>query len=211
MMRDEMWEEAARVVRGDVRGLLSVREDLVRRWTEPHRGYHSLRHLDEVVAALGELRATTIGTEAEWAGVVFAAWFHDAVYDVTTPADNERLSSGLARSALSRRGAGPQVVDLTCALVEASAGHDVSATHGPHAAFHDADLWILSAPPERFDQYCSDVRREYGSVPDAAYAAGRSAILRPFLDRDSVYRTPHARQRWEASARRNLSRELSRL
>jgi len=211
MKRDELWEEAARVVRGDVRGLLSVREDLEQRWSEPQRGYHDLRHLDEVVTALAALRPSTIDSDLDWAGAVFAAWFHDAVYDVETPADNERLSSQLARTALSANGVDPRVVDLTCSLVDASETHEVSETTGSQAAFHDADLWILSAPVERFDAYCQDVRREYASVPDDAYATGRSAILRPFLERGSIYRTHHARRRWEPGARHNLGRELARL
>ncbi|MDT0213162.1 hypothetical protein Q9R29_04620 [Rothia sp. ARF10] len=211
MLRDEMWEEAARVVRGDVRGLLSVHDDLERRWAEPHRGYHDLRHLDEVVAALVELRPASIDTDTEWASVVLAAWFHDAVYDVETPGDNERLSADLARTALSRSGVDAEVVDATCSLVEASAAHDVTDVRGPHAAFNDADLWILGAPEDRFDGYCADVRREYAAVPDADYATGRAAILRPFLERDSVYRTDHARLQWEPAARRNLRRELDRL
>ena len=211
MMRDEMWEEAARVVRGDVRSLLSLRADLERRWSEPHRGYHDLRHLDEVSAALMELRETTLDTDTDWAAVVFAAWFHDAVYDVATPADNERRSSDLARHALSENGIPDDVVSTTCELVEASAAHDVTETRGPQAAFHDADLWILGAPAERFDGYCADVRREYAAVPDDAYAEGRGAILRPFLARESIYRSEHARRLWEPAARENLRRELARL
>ena len=211
MKRDELWEEAARVVRGDVRSLLSVREDLEQRWSEPQRGYHDLRHLDEVVDALAELRPSTIANDLDWAATVFAAWFHDAVYDVEAPADNERLSSELARATLSRSGADRRVVELSCSLVEASETHEVRETTGPQAAFHDADLWILSAPAERFDTYCDDVRREYAAVPDDAYASGRSAILLPFLERASVYRTDHARCHWEPSARDNLGRELDRL
>lgn len=211
MMRDEMWEEAARVVRGDVRGLFSVRQDLEGRWTEGHRGYHDLRHLDEVLSALVELRDESLDTDREWASVVFAAWFHDAVYDVAAPADNERLSAELARTTLSANGVESQVVGATCALVMASAAHEVRETRGPQAAFHDADLWILGAPAERFDRYCADVRREYSAVPDDAYADGRGAVLRPFLDRESIYRTDRARLLWEASARGNLQRELARL
>jgi len=211
MQRDEVWDEAVRVVRGDVHGLVSVREDLGRRWSEPHRGYHDLRHLDEVVAASVDLRAGVIDTDEDWAGVVLAAWFHDAVYDVADPADNEHLSAGLARASLSDHGVDPAVVDTVTSLVEASANHVVTQTRGPQAVFHDADLWILSAPEDRFGEYCADVRSEYASVPDAAYAQGRSAILEPLLDRPWVYRTGHARRDWEPAARANLSRELSRL
>lgn len=108
---------------------------------------------------------------------------------------------------MSASGIGGDVVDLTCALVEASQAHEVRDTSGPHAAFHDADLWILGAPSERFDTYCADVRREYAAVPADAYATGRSAILRPFLQRETIYRTEHARRLWESAARDNLSRE----
>ncbi len=211
MLRDEMWDEAVRAVRGDAHGLFSVREDLVERWSETHRGYHDLRHLDEVIHALTELRQDALESDTEWACVVFAAWFHDAVYDIAAGAENERLSAELARTTLSDNGIGSEVVDAIVSLVLASELHDVDETRGPQAAFHDADLWILSAPEDRFDDYCAAVRREYAAVPDHAYARGRTAILQPFLERESVYRTQHARQQWEPAARSNLDRELTRL
>ncbi|EAP97131.1 hypothetical protein JNB_16639 [Janibacter sp. HTCC2649] len=211
MMRDKTWDEAVRAVRGDAHGLVSVREDLVARWSEAHRGYHDLRHLDEVLHAVTELRESTLGSDPEWAGVVFAAWFHDAVYEIAPGAENERLSAELARTTLSASGIGSEIVEAVASLVLASEAHDVHETHGPQAAFHDADLWILSAPEARFDDYCAAVRREYAAVPDDAYATGRSAILAPFLERETVYRTGHARDQWEAAARRNLTRELTRL
>ncbi|MEO7268720.1 MAG: hypothetical protein ABIW49_05895 [Knoellia sp.] len=211
MLRDEMWDEAVRAVRGDAHGLVSVREDLVTRWSETHRGYHDLQHLDEVVSALTELRENALYSDTEWAWAVFAAWFHDAVYVIATGAENERMSAELARTTLSANAIGSEVVDAVVSLVLASEAHDVHETRGPQAAFHDADLWILSAPESRFDDYCEAVRREYAAVPDDAYAQGRTTILAPFLERDSVYRTTHARQRWEPEARRNLTRELTRL
>lgn len=215
MLRDTTWDEAVRAVRGDVHGLVSAREDLVLRWSEKHRGYHDLRHLDEVLEALTELRDSALDTDAEWAAVVFAAWFHDAVYDIAAPdnpgPDNERRSGELTRNVLSANAIDAVTVAQVVSLVEASEAHDVSDTHGPQAAFHDADLWILSAPQVRFDDYCDQVRGEYAAVPDAAYAHGRAAILTPFLTRDRVYRTDHAHRMWESTARDNLSRELARL
>ena len=59
-------------------------------------------------------------------------------------------------------------------------GHNAPAEDALTAAFHDADLWILSAPQERFDAYCAQVREEYAFVPQDAYRAGRTAVLRPF-------------------------------
>ena len=211
MLRDTSWDEAVRAVRGDVHGFVSTHENLIARWSESHRGYHDLRHLDEVLVALTELRDTTLETDADWAAVVFAAWFHDAVYDVPAGAQNERRSAELARTTLSGSGVGRAVVASVVALVEASEAHEVLETHGPQAAFHDADLWILSAPATRFDEYCAAVRQEYAGVPDEAYAQGRSAILTPFLERERVYRSDCASRLWERTARANLARELARL
>ncbi len=86
---------------------------------------------------------------------------------------------------------------------------DVGDTLG--AAFHDADLWILSAPQERFDAYGALVREEYAWVPDVAFRAGRRAILEDFLRRDRLYATDHAHAHWDAPARVNLQREVDRL
>ena len=55
------------------------------------------------------------------------------------------------------------------------------------------------------------MRQEYAHVPEAAYKKGRSAILRPLLHRDRIYRTRHALDSWERPAQINLGRELSRL
>ena len=91
-----------------------------------------------------------------------------------------------------------------------------TAEHGPttdpvHAAFLDADLWILGAPADRFDEYCRQVRDEYPAVPDDDYRTGRSRILEALVERPHIYATPGARTAWEAAARDNVRRELARL
>ena len=65
-------------------------------------------------------------------------------------------------------------------LVRATTTHEL-ATGGLAAAFHDADLWILSAPPERYAAYTRQVREEYAAVHDDAFLTGRDVVLRPFL------------------------------
>ena len=75
----------------------------------------------------------------------------------------------------------------------------------------DADLAVLAAAPDRYASYVEGVRREYGHVPDAAFAAGRAAVLADLLAHDRLYRTPTGGSRWEDLARANLRRELSAL
>ena len=191
--------------------VLEVGADLLHRWCEPHRHYHTTSHLVEVFWALEELEE--VEEVAPRPGTVgrLAAWFHDAVYAVDGTAAGEAASAALAREVLPGLGVGPADVASVVGLVEDTASHDVGERVGLRAAFHDADLWILCAEPVRFDGYCEQVRREYAHVPDPAYAAGRRAVLAPLIERDHVYATEHAREQWEPQARENLARELARL
>ncbi|MBD3783270.1 MAG: hypothetical protein IE926_10005 [Micrococcales bacterium] len=171
--------------------------DLLRRWSEPHRRYHGLTHLTEVLGAVDRLARAVSLPEADRAAAVLAAWFHDAVYVVADAEGNERDSAALAARTLRPLGAD----DASPGLVPDPA----------RPVLHDADLWILCSPTVRFDEYCRQVRAEYSHVPVTTYAQARSAVLRPFLVRPHVYATDLARREWEPTARENLARELTRL
>ena len=185
--------------------------DLLRRWSEPQRSYHTTTHLVEMFWALEELEEAGETDARKGAVGRVAAWFHDAVYAVPDAAGNEERSAAVAAEALRRLGLHDHDLTVVDRLVRASERHALPDRHGLDAAFHDADLWILSAPGDRFDAYCSQVREEYAQVPDAAYAMGRSAILAPFLERPRIYATDAADAGWTGRARENLRRELDRL
>jgi predicted metal-dependent HD superfamily phosphohydrolase len=136
--------------------------------------------------------------------VVMAALFHDAVYDPrAAPGENERASAELARSVYGDE----EVVRL----VLLTAGHEAEPGDRNGAVLIDADLWILGAPPARYERYAADVRAEYAHVDDDAWREGRSALLRRFLDRPRLYVTDRFHQRLDATARRNLTGELAAL
>ncbi len=192
----------------------AVGEDLLQRWMEPHRTYHDVVHLAEVLAALDELRDGGALPEGCAATADLVAWFHDAVYDVhAAPGETEEASARLAEESLPRLDRPQEEIATVARVVRESATHE-TASAGPDpvgAAFHDADLWILAAEPARFDAYCHQVRLEYRQVPAEDFARGRTAVLAPFARRDRLYRTDHAHERWTARARANLERELTRL
>jgi predicted metal-dependent HD superfamily phosphohydrolase len=186
--------------------------DLLRRLEEPHRAYHGARHVVEMFLALEELEQAGSVTAREAALARVAACFHDAVYDpAAPPGANEADSADLALRSLRSLGVGQEDVDTVAGLVRATERHEPPGADGLAAAFHDADLWILASPQERFDEYCTQVRAEYAAVPDAAYASGRAAVLQPFLHRDEVYATRYGQRVWGEQARHNLARELARL
>jgi predicted metal-dependent HD superfamily phosphohydrolase len=75
----------------------------------------------------------------------------------------------------------------------------------------DIDLSILGRSPDVFDRFERQIRQEYAMVPELIYRSGRSEILRRFLSRSSIYRSPWFRQRYESQARANLERMLTTL
>ena len=176
---------------------------LLARWSEPHRRYHDLRHLDEVLRHVDDLALHATEPDA----VRLAAWYHDAVYDPTVP-DNEARSAALARADLTRLKLDASLVDEVVRLVELTATHDAGEADSDGAVLCDADLAVLASDPARYSDYAAGVRTEYDHVDDASYAKGRSQLMRALLDRPHLYATSTARRDWEATARRNVEMEL---
>ncbi len=176
--------------------------DIVDRYREPHRCYHTLHHVDEALSVAHDVGADDV--------VVLAVWFHDVVYDATAT-DSEARSALFARDTLSALGAPPDIVDEVARLVLTTVSHDPVDGDVRAAQLADADLAVLGAPPERYARYVDDVRSEYAHVDDDAWRAGRAAVLATFLARDRLYHDDRLRDRLEQRARDNLRTELAAL
>jgi predicted metal-dependent HD superfamily phosphohydrolase len=180
--------------------------DLLARWRAPERRYHDAEHLAEVLDGIDAL-ATLAG---DGAAVRLAAWFHDAVYE-GRPGDDEQRSAELAEQVLTALGVPAERVGQVRRLVLLTAAHDPAPGDDDGAVLSDADLAILASPPERYGRYVRAVREEYAAVPEQLFREGRAAVLRALDEAPQLYRTPLARDRWEAAARANLARELTAL
>jgi predicted metal-dependent HD superfamily phosphohydrolase len=189
---------------GDSPGIFA---DLDRRYREPGRFYHTWEH---VADCLAELDTATSLCDAP-AAVELALWFHDAVYDPRAT-DNEARSAVLLRETAGRLGVGADLADRAAGLIMATAHFaDVSPPDRDGAAIRDIDLAILGAPPARFGAYEAAVRREYGFLPDPEWRAGRSRVLRMFLELPRIYLTDAFHDRLEQHARTNLAASRERL
>ncbi|MEV0621119.1 metal-dependent phosphohydrolase [Nonomuraea sp. NPDC050404] len=195
-------------VAGEGSASVALGAELVARWSEPHRRYHTLTHLTAVLTAIDQLIDGSDEADDPVA-VRLAAWFHDAVYDGRAGWDEER-SAQLAQSRLPACGVPAGRVAEVARLVRLTAAHD-TLRPGDHngAVLCDADLSILGSPS--YGDYARAIRQEYAHVPDAAFAAGRAEVLRRLLATPALYRTPRARALWEDRARANMTAELARL
>ncbi|WP_166347016.1 HD domain-containing protein [Phytoactinopolyspora limicola] len=191
---------------GHTESAVGVGLDLLDRWSQPHRHYHSVPHLRAVLDALDILDAEIRSATA----VRLAAWFHDAVYD-GRPGDDETASAALAAQQLTRLGRNLAEVAEVQRLVMITRAHDPATDDADGAALCDADLSVLASAPDDYRAYVTAVRRDYAHIDDHHFRAGRIDVLERLLSHRSLFRTKTGRQLWEATARRNITDELDQL
>ncbi|TCB99060.1 metal-dependent phosphohydrolase [Micromonospora zingiberis] len=179
--------------------------ELLERWREPHRHYHTVAHLTAVLDVVDRYAPAAPRPDL----VRLAAWCHDAVYDPRAPGDhNERDSAALAGTLLARAGLPDSEVAEVRRLVLLTAGHRVDPADADGVLLCDADLAVLAAPEPEYDRYAAAIRREYAHVPEVSYRVGRAQVLTNLLALPARYRLPALSDRWEPRARANLAREL---
>lgn len=200
-------------------GHTALGENLLARYEQPHRKYHTSVHLSEMLTALKTLYEQH--HTATPRAVLLAAWFHDAVYEAN-PGDDEAASADLARTALTPLASTGSLtnreVTAIAHLIELTASHQLAdgieeytsgaLTRADAAFFLDADLAILAADSPRYTRYVAGVRAEYAHYAPDAFTRGRAAILQGFLNRTAIYASDTAHLLWDAPARLNLRTEL---
>lgn len=178
--------------------------DLARRYSEPHRHYHTLQHVHACLTWLDWMA----GTAQRVAEVELALWFHDAVY-LPGMCGNEQASAELARQVLGGMGTPLVVVERIAASIAATEHHQAVSADG--ALVVDLDLSILGAEPNTYDEFERRVRQEYALVPIDTYRCGRGRVLQGFLGRSRIYHTAAVHELLESKARSNLQRAITAL
>ncbi len=215
-----MMGEDERVVRDVWRQLdgdLATIDELLTRYGQAHRRYHTMAHIAWVLRSIDDLLADV---EAATPGrpdlassrrtLQMAAIFHDAIYDPHV-GDNEQRSADLARAACLRLEWTATEAGEVQRLIMATAHHRCDQGDSAAAVLLDADLAVLGADPGVYAAYVSGVRFEYAHVDEVGWRRGRAAVLAGLLERDHIYATTLMRDRAEQQARRNIGAELAAL
>lgn len=179
---------------------------LVAAWSEPHRHYHNLDHLNDCLELLNRYQNLAQNPLL----IKTALWFHDAVYDPQSGVNNEEASALYARDALEAGGVPESVILQVSDLIHLTRTHE-AGSNVDAALLCDIDLSILGRSPAVFNEYDRAIRQEYAWVPERDYRQGRCRVLSGFLARERIYQTPVFKDLFEAQARRNLSSALLRL
>ena len=190
-------------------GASDTGEDLYHRliacYSEPHRKYHTVQHLNECFVHLDRVRSLAVHPDE----VEVALWFHDAIYD-TSKKDNEARSAAWARASLVAAGVSTEQADRIHGLIMSTMHHAAPADKDAEVLV-DVDLSILGAETARFDEYEIQIREEYSWVPESLYRASRRQVLEEFMRREFIYSTAPFRSEYDARARDNIARSLDRL
>jgi len=202
---EQAWRELlARLgATGDM--VLATGRELVAAWSGPSRRYHSVQHLQEVLARVDELAEDAEDPDA----VRLAAWYHDAVYNGAP--DDEEQSAVKAETELAALGLPPALVAEVARLIRMTVRHDPGPEDRNGAVLSDADLSSLAVDPERYRANSAAIRAEYLHIPDLVFRTGRAVVIETLLAARSLFFTVTGRRRWEETARENLAAELARL
>ncbi|KAK1734663.1 putative metal-dependent phosphohydrolase [Skeletonema marinoi] len=184
-------------------------EKISQLYAEPHRAYHNMTHVQDVIASLdflldGEDSSIDAHTTCEKAILILAAFFHDVIYNPKS-STNEKDSADLFLQFASELGYQRDDNDeqpctqqhiRNCIMVMqieeciiATATHISSAgiAHETQnhtlATFLDADMSILGKDVEIYDKYAGCIRREY------EFRADILESFLPILDEDAASTT----------------------
>jgi predicted metal-dependent HD superfamily phosphohydrolase len=178
-------------------------------YSERHRAYHTLAHLEQCFKEFDSVGSDLTPTDRSI--IELAIWFHDSVYQ-PHQSDNEEESVKLFRNAAG-------VLQLPTSVVEPVSNFILETKHaGPNPErselcqmFLDIDLSILGQDQATYEQYATQVRQEYEWVPWEIYTVKRTEILERIRSWSPIYQTPALHKKYELQAKMNLSRAIANL
>jgi predicted metal-dependent HD superfamily phosphohydrolase len=151
--------------------------EILKRWTEPHRYWHNTDHLKYLLFKIDKLNSIN---EMEYDILVISAFFHDIIYNP------ERQNNEIKSIELFNK----YSVDLPTNYASS-----VIKIIKNSANYHNIPLdklsvmfWVMDNDPiinkdfEKFKDYEYKIRKEYGFVPTPTYKRERLKFLSKYID-----------------------------
>lgn len=178
---------------------------LMEAYSEKHRAYHDLKHLEHCLAEFDQIRNRLKFPDE----VEIALWFHDAIYQIGSN-DNEEKSARLAGLELKKAGIQDTSIDTVQNFILATKHNGFE--EDPDTQFLiDIDLSTFGSPPAVYQEYENRIRKEFKLVPNSTYETKRKEVLKSFLKKDPIFHTEYFRAKYETQARSNLKSAIDAL
>lgn len=182
-----------------------VYQELITRYSELHRSYHNLEHIEHCLREFLEVQHLAQFSNA----IKFALFLHDSFYDPKSDI-NEETSAQWSSRIIKNAGLHDSFAKRIANYILATK-HNKPASDFDSQLVCDIDLSPLGKPEKLFDIDGDHIRQEYSWVPKNEYIVGRSKFLNSLLARPSIYQTAYFREKYEAMARDNLRRAIANL
>ena len=197
-----------------VNGTEDFESRIIAPYTEPHRAYHDLTHIEACLNIFNELALKTIRTDTtlnidECYNILhtleLAIWFHDIVYDPQASNNEERSVDALKQFCKDFE-INKNIMNDAEGLIMMTKSHNESMmVH--YKLMNDVDLSILGESPKAFWAYEHGIRKEYSFVPDDVYRVERCKIMKHFADKEKhgkLFQTELFYEKFNNQARENL-------
>lgn len=174
------------------------------KYAEKHRTYHNLTHLKELFSYFDMYHDSLKYPDS----ICFSIFYHDVIYSVIKK-DNEERSADFAIDALSDFISDKDLLTKIHQQIIATKTHNSEDIDTQFLL--DFDLAILGQSFEKYSEYSQLIRKEYKLIPDFMYKKGRAKVLKHFIEKPFIYKTPEFIEQFEQQAKSNLQQELKQL
>jgi predicted metal-dependent HD superfamily phosphohydrolase len=183
---------------------VTVFQELKKRYSEPHRYYHTPNHISHCLREFD--LATELMDDAD--AIEMGLWFHDAIYDPRA-SNNELKSAELFTACAGDRMDADfrrRVYDLILITI-----HPEKPRSPDQEFMVDIDLSSFGLPWPAFRRDSNAVRNEYAHLSDKQFYPAQIRFLRSLLARPTFFFTEFFRNRYEETAERNIARHIDEL
>lgn len=178
---------------------------LVDHYSEPHRAYHTLNHLQNCFNEFNEVKHLLNNPDS----VELAIWFHDVIYDIDKK-DNEEKSAEFAKVFCQKNKLSEDFAKKVEDHILATGDHTLSSNSDTNYLI-DIDMSILGYPINAIYQYEEQIYKEYSTVYNRKeYLIGRLGFLTKLKGYD-IYKTNYFRNKYGQSCQDNIPKTIENL
>jgi pantetheine-phosphate adenylyltransferase len=149
-------------------------DDILQRWNEPHRKYHSIHHLEDLIQQINEYIELS---PKERDMLTLTAIFHDIIYNPRR-GDNEVQSAEFFLNHVAMNKDSSEIKEIATIIRDTK--HHTPSTH-LSGIFSNMDMAIVRRPYAELLMWEDEIRYEYSHLPGIVYIIGRVRFLRQMI------------------------------
>ena len=180
-------------------------QEILSAYSEPHRHYHNLNHLNHMFHELDSCK--TDSCNAVTNEMLWAVWYHDFIYKPGAKT-NEAKSAKKAKESMGKLDIQQSSIDKVVSHILVTENHQCETNDSDTQFFLDADMAILGSDEISYAKYRKAVRQEHSNIPDFLFNRGRKKFLSTVLEQKFIFASSYFKNRYEQIARENIKSEL---